>query len=83
MAIVRCRKISSRIGGSTQVAISEPAGQASEAPTTVGELLERVGVNATKVEAEELSHNRWLSPGVWRIRTREERLAVLKYTTSD
>jgi hypothetical protein len=51
--------------------------------TTVAELLERVGVDATEVEAEELPHNRWLSPGVWRIRTREGKLAVLKYTTSE
>jgi hypothetical protein len=51
--------------------------------TTVAELLERVGVNRTEVVAEELPHNRWLSPGVWRIRTREGRLAVLKYTRSD
>jgi hypothetical protein len=51
--------------------------------TTVAELLERVGVDATDAVAEELPHNRWLSPGVWRIRTREGQLAVLKYTTSD
>ncbi len=36
---------------------------------TVGELLERVGVDAKDVVAEELPHNRWLSPGVWRVRT--------------
>jgi len=51
--------------------------------TTVAELLERVGVDGTEVVAEELPHNRWLSPGVWRIRTREGRPAVLKYTKSD
>jgi hypothetical protein len=50
---------------------------------TVDELLKRVGVDATEVVAEELPHNRWLSPGVWRVRTREGRQAVLKYTTSD
>ena len=33
--------------------------------------------------AEELAHNRWLSPGVWRIRTRSGQCGVLKYTTSD
>ncbi|HEX9553641.1 MAG TPA: phosphotransferase [Streptosporangiaceae bacterium] len=49
----------------------------------VGELLERVGVDATEVVAEELPHNRWLSPGVWRIRTREGRQGVLKYARSD
>ena len=35
------------------------------------------------VVAEELPHNRWLSPGVWRVRTGAGRLAVLKYTRSD
>lgn len=50
---------------------------------TVGELLERVGVDATDVAAEELPHNRWLSPGVWRVRTREGQPAVLKYSRSD
>lgn len=49
----------------------------------VGELLERVGADATEVVAEELPHNGWLSPGVWRVRTRAGRLAVLKYTKSD
>jgi hypothetical protein len=52
-------------------------------PPTVGELLERIGVDATEVVAEELPHNRWLSPGVWRVRTRAGQLAVLKYTRSD
>jgi hypothetical protein len=50
---------------------------------TVGELLERVGVDARGVVAEELPHNRWLSPGVWRVRTRGGREGVLKYTRSD
>jgi hypothetical protein len=50
---------------------------------TVGELLERIGVRATQVVPEELPHNRWLSPGVWRIRTRDGQPAVLKYTRSD
>jgi len=63
--------------------MSEPARQASRVLTTVAELLERVGVDGTEVVAEELPHNRWLSPGVWRIRTPEGRLAVLKYTRSD
>jgi Phosphotransferase enzyme family len=52
-------------------------------PDTVGELLERVGVAADEVVAEELPHNRWLSPGVWRVRTRGGVAGVLKYTTSD
>ena len=52
-------------------------------PPTVGELLERIGVDAKGVVAEELAHNRWLSPGVWRIRTRSGQRGVLKYTTSD
>jgi hypothetical protein len=50
---------------------------------TVGELLERVGVDAKDVVAEELPHNRWLSPGVWRVRTGAGEPAVLKYTRSD
>jgi hypothetical protein len=50
---------------------------------TVGELLERVGVRADGVVAQELPHNRWLSPGVWQIRTSAGELAVLKYTTSE
>jgi len=50
---------------------------------TVGELLARVGVDANEVVAEELPHNCWLSPGVWRIRTGGARERVLKYTRSD
>jgi hypothetical protein len=50
---------------------------------TIGELLARVGVDATDVAAEELPHNRWLSPGVWQIRTRKGEPAVLKYARSD
>jgi Phosphotransferase enzyme family len=49
---------------------------------TVEEMLECVGVDAGGVVAEELTHNRWLSPGVWRVRTSDGRLAVLKYTRS-
>jgi hypothetical protein len=49
----------------------------------VGELLARVGVDADDVVAEQLDHNRWLSPGVWRVRTRGAQEAVLKYTRSD
>jgi hypothetical protein len=52
-------------------------------PVTVRELLERLGVDAEEVVAEELPHNRWLSPGVWRVRTRAGQLAALKYTRSD
>ena len=52
-------------------------------PETVGELLARVGVDADEVVAEELPHNRWLSPGVWRIRIGGARERVLKYTRSD
>jgi len=50
---------------------------------TLGELLERVGTDAAEVTADELPHNRWLSPEVWRVRTRAGQLAVLKYTCSD
>ena len=52
-------------------------------PGTVGELLKRVGVDAEEVVADDLPHNRWLSPGVWRVRTSTGQLAVLKYTRSD
>lgn len=51
--------------------------------TTLEEMLERAGVDADGVVAEELPHNRWLSPGVWQVRTGAGRLAVLKYTRSD
>jgi len=50
---------------------------------TVEEMLERIGAGADAAVAEELPHNRWLSPGVWRVRTGAGRLAVLKYTRSD
>jgi phosphotransferase family enzyme len=52
-------------------------------PATVEEMLERAGVGADGAVAEELPHNRWLSPGLWRVRTGAGRLAVLKYTRSD
>jgi Phosphotransferase enzyme family len=48
---------------------------------TVRELLERVGVEAEPAGAE-LPHNRWLSPGMWQVRTRAGQLAVLKYASS-
>ena len=50
---------------------------------TVEELLERLGVDGSGDGAEELAHNRWLSPGLWRVRTSEGRLAVLNYACSD
>jgi hypothetical protein len=49
---------------------------------TPGELLQRLGVDPAGATAEELPHNRWLSPGVWRIRTGSGQRAVLKYTHS-
>jgi hypothetical protein len=52
-------------------------------PPTVAELLEQAGVRADGIVAEELPHNRWLSPGVWQVRTSAGELAVLKYTTSE
>ena len=58
---------------------AEPLDPPGPAP---GELLERLGVAAGHRQAEELPHNRWLSPGVWRIRTTDGRPAVLKYTRS-
>jgi hypothetical protein len=50
---------------------------------TVEELLKRVGVGWDGVTAQELPHNRWLSAGVWRVRTSSGRLAVLKRTTAE
>ena len=52
-------------------------------PATAGELLERIGFGASAAAAEELPHNRWLSPGVWRVRTREGQIAVLKHARAD
>jgi Phosphotransferase enzyme family len=51
------------------------------APATAAELLERLGVDPAGADADgdELQHNRWLSPGVWRIRTGNGQRAVLKY----
>jgi hypothetical protein len=66
-----------------QFAARGPVGQHAEVLATVEELLERVGVDADGTVAEELPHNRWLSPGVWRVRTGAGRLAVLKYSRSD
>jgi hypothetical protein len=51
--------------------------------SSVGEMLERVGVDAGGVVAEELPHNRSLSPGVWRVRTGAGQPGVLKYTSSE
>jgi hypothetical protein len=51
-------------------------------PPTPGDLLQRLGVDPAGATAEELPHNRWLSPGVWRIRTGSGQRAVLKYTQS-
>ena len=50
---------------------------------TVEELLGRLGVAAGRGGIEELPHNRWLSPGVWRVRTKDGDLAVLKFLRSD
>ena len=44
-----------------------------------GELLMRLGVDPAGAVAQELPHNRWLSPGVWQIRTGSGQRAVLKY----
>ena len=49
---------------------------------TPAELLQRLGVDPEGATAAELPHNRWLSPGVWRIRTGSGQPAVLKYTQS-
>jgi hypothetical protein len=50
---------------------------------TVEDLLGRLGVDAGRDSAEEMPHNRWLSPGVWRVRAREGQLAILKYVCAD
>src|ERR1700689_1014086 len=50
---------------------------------TVAEMLGRFGVGAGRDEPEELPHNRWLSPGVWRVPTSAGRPAVLKYLRAD
>src|ERR1700722_18277096 len=49
---------------------------------TPAELLRRLGGGAEGATAAELPHNRWLSPGVWRIRAGSGQSAVLKYTQS-
>ncbi len=58
-------------------------GQAVGVLPTVEELLRRLGADPGGTVADELPHNRWLSPGVWRVRTAAGRLAVLKYMRSD
>jgi hypothetical protein len=50
---------------------------------TVEELLTRLGASLGDHEPEELPHNRWLSPAVWRVRTGQGQMAVLKYFRSD
>lgn len=50
---------------------------------TVEELLKRAGVGWDGVTPRSLAHNRWLSAGVWRIRTSSGRLAVLKHATAE
>jgi hypothetical protein len=52
-------------------------------PPAVEEMLGRLGVDAGRGEPEELPHNRWLSPGVWLVRTNEGQPAVLKYLSAD
>lgn len=43
---------------------------------TVEELLQRLGADPDGVVADELPHNRWLSPGVWRVRAAEGQRAL-------
>lgn len=50
---------------------------------TPAELLYRLHVDADGMSVDELPHNRWLSPGVWRVQDGSGRQAVLKYTTAD
>jgi hypothetical protein len=47
------------------------------------ELLARAGAGPGSVVTGELAHNRWLSPGVWEVRTGTGERAVLKYSRSD
>ncbi len=68
---------------SGDVAARASRSQALGVPATVRELLERVGIDGGEVKGADLPHNRWLSPGVWQVRTRAGQLAVLKYATSD
>lgn len=49
---------------------------------TAAELLQRLDVGGDGISVEELPHNRWLSPGVWRVEIDDGPLAVLKYTTA-
>lgn len=46
-------------------------------------LLAQVGAGAGSVITGTLLHNRWLSPGVWQVRTGSGQRAVLKYSRSD
>ena len=50
---------------------------------SIEELLDRLGVAAGGVLAEELPHNRRLTPGVWRVGLDNGRSAVLKYLPAD
>jgi hypothetical protein len=49
----------------------------------VGELLARLDIDPSQAETEELAHNRWLTPGVWRVSVGSDFQAVLKYTSAD
>ncbi len=57
-------------------------GQYVGTPTSPEELLARLGVDAAGAEFTELAHNRWLTPGVWRVRNDAGLDAVLKYNTA-
>ena len=46
-------------------------------------LLARLGVDPGGLQVEALTHNRWLTPGVWQVRSGGARRAVLKYVTAD
>jgi hypothetical protein len=49
---------------------------------SAAELLRRLRVDPAGVSVDELPHNRWLSPGVWRVQTGRRQQAVLKYTNA-
>ncbi len=54
-----------------------------ESVPPVSELLRRVGVTATDARVERMLHNRWLTPGAWRVTDDLARPMLLKYLRDD
>jgi hypothetical protein len=52
-------------------------------PPDPARLLARLGIDDRGLRVEELPHNRWLTPGVWRVGNGNGLDAVLKYMTAD